>query len=323
MAVTASTAQPLVSVVVPTFNRPDYLRLAVESVVTQTYKNLEIIVQDNGSPQDPATALASIQDPRLSIYRNDRNIGQTPNILAGVARASGKYLAILGDDDLWDPSFVARLVDPLEGDSEVVVAFCDHHIMDSQGRVDEAATDKVTRRFGRHALREGCHRPFDDIALLYRAICVVSGSLIRKSAIDWSHIPKDLPSSADIYIAYLLAVTGGKCWYMPQRLVKYRYHAGQAMQAKQSRLSYATWMLEFWLVFLRDVRLQHRDYFKMVCARWATLILLDRLMRRDWSGARSEFLRFFSIGLIDPRVLVSYFSYLIRFHIAGVRRLMP
>jgi glycosyltransferase involved in cell wall biosynthesis len=214
------------------------------------------------------------RDPRLTIYRNDRNIGQTPNILAGIARASGKYVAIPGDDDLWDPSFVASLVDPMEGDSDVVVALCDHHIIDPQGQVDEAATDKVTRRFARHMLREGGYRPFDDIALIYRAICVVSGSLIRKSAIDWSHIPSDLPSSADIYIAYLLAVTGGKSWYTPRRLLKYRYHSGKTMQANQSRLSYATWMLEFWLVFLRDVRLRNHSYFKMVCARWATLILV-------------------------------------------------
>jgi glycosyltransferase involved in cell wall biosynthesis len=316
-------AQPLVSVVVPTFDRPDYLRLAVAAVVTQTYKNLEIIVQDNGSTQDPAAVLASIQDPRLTIYRNERNIGQTPNILAGVARANGKYVAILGDDDLWDPAFVATLVEPMESDPEVVVAFCDHHIIDSQGRVDEVTTEKVTRRFGRHLLREGSYRPFDEIALIYRAICVVSGSLIRRAAVDWSQVPTNLPASSDIYIAYLLAVSGGKCWYTPRRLLKYRYHFGQTMRAQPSRLNYATWTLDLWLVFLHDVRLRNHGYFKMVCARWATLIVLDRLIRRDWSGARSEISRFFSLGLIDPRVLLLYLSYLVRFQIAGVRRLMP
>ena len=323
MPPTACKVQPLVSVVVPTFDRPDYLRLAVASVVAQTYENLEIIVQDNGSPQHPATVLASVRDPRLIICRNERNIGQTPNILAGVARASGKYVAILGDDDLWDPSFIATLVDPMESDPEVVVAFCDHHIIDTEGRLDAVTTEKVTRRFGRHLLQEGTHQPFDDIALIYRAICVVSGSLIRKGAIEWSLIPENLPRSADIYIAYLLAVTAGKCWYTPRRLVKYRYHASQTMNVKQSRLSYATWTFEFWLVFLRDGRLRNHGYFKMVCARWATLIVLDRLIRRDWRGARSDISRFFTMGLIDPRVLLSYLSYLVRFQIAGIRRLMP
>lgn len=303
----------------PTYNRRDYLRLAIASVLAQSHRHIEIIVQDNASPQDPSDMVAAFADPRLRLYRNPSTIGQTANFLAGIGHASGKYVAIMGDDDLWQPDFVATLVAPMEADGGIVVAFCDHGIIDAQGRTDAAQTERVTRRFGRHAIRDGVHEAFDDVALVYRAICIVSGAIIRAGAIDWSQVPTDLPASSDIYIAYLLAATGRRCWYTSRRLMQYRYHPAQAMRGAGARSGYAAWTLEMWRTFLLDRRLRRRGYYRMVCARWALIIAADRLAKRDWRTlAHWSFLR-----MLDPRVLVYHLFYLVRFQAMGMRRLMP
>ena len=314
---------PLVSVVIPTFDRPRYLRDAVRAALAQSYPNLEIIVQDNASAHDPAALLAEYGDPRIRIYRNDRTVGQTANFLVGIARARGTYVAILGDDDLWLPDFVATLVAPMEADAGIAVAFCDHLIIDADGRVDPARTEQVTRRFARHRLRPGAHARFDDIALLYRSICIVSGAVIRRDAIDWSRVPEELPLSADLYIAYLLAAAGGRCWYTPERLMQYRYHPTQITLIDRSRLAEARRGLNFWLTFLRDDRLGHHAYYKLMCAQKAALIVLDRIARRDWRGLPRDLAAFFRLGLLDPRVLFYHLFYFVRFQAMGMRRLVP
>src|SRR5487761_1531684 len=109
-------APPLVSVLVPTFNRHDYLRATIVGALRQTFADFEIVVVDNASAVDPAEVVAGFGDPRLRYFRNASNLGVTGNVLAASERARGKYVAILGDDDVWHPEFLATLVPPLEAD---------------------------------------------------------------------------------------------------------------------------------------------------------------------------------------------------------------
>lgn len=317
----------LISVVIPTFDRPNYLRVALASVIAQSHKHLEIIVSDNASPQDPAGIIAEFADPRVRLHRNARNLGITGNVLAGVALATGKYIAILGDDDVWRADFLATLLAPLEADPDVVVAFCDHDIIDADGKVDAARTEEVSRRFGRHLLRDGVYRPFDEIALVYRAICVVSGSLIRRDAILWSRIPPDLPVSVDLYIAHLLAATGGSCAFAARHLMQYRYHSLQSPGSFTN--VHTSWRadlgctLELWMAFLRDGRAKSRAYVKMICTRKAVLILVERLRRRQWRALAADMAQFLRKGLLDPRAIYYHLYYFQRFQRERTGRLIP
>jgi glycosyltransferase involved in cell wall biosynthesis len=327
MTSSANGQDNLVSVVIPTYNRPDYLRLALASAVAQSYRNLEIIVCDNASDVDPSGIIAEFADPRIRLHRNLRNIGQTPNFLVGLALATGKYVALLGDDDVWREDFIATLIAPMEVDAGIIVSFCDHDIIDAKGDVSSSATDQVTRRFGRHLLREGIYRSFDDIALVYRAICVVSGSLIRKNSIDWSRIPRELPISIDLYIAYLLATAGGSCWYTPTRLSQYRYHSLQSTSSftniPRSWRDNLREAFELWMTFLRDDRVKCRAYIRMICARKAAFILLDRLLRRDPRGLGADLSQFFHFGLLSPSAVYYHIIYFLRFQRLRMGRLIP
>ena len=71
---------PLVTIGIPTYNRADgYLKEAIESVINQTYSNLEIIISDNCSSDDTGLVVKSFKDQRIHYYRHDENIGANNN----------------------------------------------------------------------------------------------------------------------------------------------------------------------------------------------------------------------------------------------------
>lgn len=92
---------PLISVIVPTYNRADYIAEAVESALAQTYAPLELIVVDDGSTDNTPVVLATYVDRLAYIRQENRGIGAARN--AGVARSAGEFVAFLDDDDRWLP----------------------------------------------------------------------------------------------------------------------------------------------------------------------------------------------------------------------------
>jgi glycosyltransferase involved in cell wall biosynthesis len=101
---------PTVSIILPTYNRPCYLREAIESVLAQTYGDWEMIIADDGSSEETRAYLRSIQDPRVTVLWLPHT--SMPSIARNEAirHARGRYLAFLDSDDLWRPTkLVAQL----------------------------------------------------------------------------------------------------------------------------------------------------------------------------------------------------------------------
>lgn len=108
-------AEPLVSVVIATHNRPLALRQAIKSVIGQTLQDWEVIVVGDGCRPDTPAAVAEFHDPRISYIDLPVNFGEQsgPNNL-GMARARGIYIAFLNHDDLWFPDHLAALTGWIE-----------------------------------------------------------------------------------------------------------------------------------------------------------------------------------------------------------------
>lgn len=98
--------QPLVSVIITTYNRSQYLKKAIESVLSQIYYNIEIVIADNCSNDDTASMVCKYQkmDQRIVYFKNENNLGFLKNLNKGVSIAKGEYIAILDDDDFWSNS---------------------------------------------------------------------------------------------------------------------------------------------------------------------------------------------------------------------------
>lgn len=97
---------PKVTIAIPTHNRGRFLPKAIESVLSQTYSDFELLVVDNASTDNTKKVVKQYKDSRLRYYRNKSNIGMINNWNRCVKLARGKYLVILGDDDLLYPIFL-------------------------------------------------------------------------------------------------------------------------------------------------------------------------------------------------------------------------
>ncbi len=214
------------TVVLPTYNRPDYLRAALGSAVAQQYTNLEIIVADDGSDARTAEVVRAVGDPRVVYRRNATNMGMLQNVVSAIRAARGAYVTTLHDDDVWGERLVAALVPPLERDPSLVVSFADHYVIDAAGNVQSEATEENSRRWGRADLAAGVHRPFYDLALIRQALPVQIAALIRKDAVEWSDFPAEAATVYDLWLYYLLCRDGGGAYYHDERLAYYRVHAG-------------------------------------------------------------------------------------------------
>jgi glycosyltransferase involved in cell wall biosynthesis len=115
----AGRGAPLVSVVIPHYNRPQRLIETLKSVAAQTWRNLEVLVVDDASSA-PLDELADwmAQDPRMRLVRLEVNGGPSAARNAGLARARGELVAFLDSDDLWAPDKIERQVAAFEGDYE-------------------------------------------------------------------------------------------------------------------------------------------------------------------------------------------------------------
>jgi glycosyltransferase involved in cell wall biosynthesis len=132
---------PKVSVIIPTHNRADLLRQALDSVLRQSFDDLEVIIIDDASNDDTPTAVARQNDVRLRYFRNPENRGEAASRNAGIAHASGEYIAFLDDDDTWLPQKLERQMRLLDRcPVKVGAVYCGYYRVDMESGATMATT---------------------------------------------------------------------------------------------------------------------------------------------------------------------------------------
>ncbi len=91
---------PLITILITTYNRSELLKYAIQSVLNQTLKDIEIIILDDASPDDTKSVVESYSDKRITYIRQTRNVGFTQNFKTGIKKAKGTYIFLLSDDDM-------------------------------------------------------------------------------------------------------------------------------------------------------------------------------------------------------------------------------
>ncbi|MFA4854633.1 MAG: glycosyltransferase family 2 protein [Candidatus Omnitrophota bacterium] len=109
---------PLVSVIIPTYNRALLIRRAIGSVLAQSYDNFEVIVVDNASSDNTAEVVSSIADARLKFIRHDVNKGPAASRNTGLRNSRGDYITFLDSDDEWLPQKLACQLDVFKEEGE-------------------------------------------------------------------------------------------------------------------------------------------------------------------------------------------------------------
>lgn len=113
----------LVSVIIPTYNRADLVRRAIQSALNQTYQNFEIIVVDDGSIDNTEEVVQSFKDPRICYIRHKENRGAPFARNYGAKIANGEYISLLDSDDYYLPNKLTVQIDAFKSDSDAGLVY--------------------------------------------------------------------------------------------------------------------------------------------------------------------------------------------------------
>jgi len=111
---------PLVSVIIPTYNRADIVKRAISSALNQTYQNLEIIVIDNASSDNTVEAVGEFSDRRVKFIQHPINKGPAASRNTGIRNVSGEYVAFLDSDDEWASNKILRQLEVFKKDTSTI-----------------------------------------------------------------------------------------------------------------------------------------------------------------------------------------------------------
>lgn len=215
-----NNANPAVSVVIPAFNPGPYLLPAVQSILSQTFQDFELIVIDDGSTDGSFEALERIEDKRLRIERNSRNLGLVATRNKGINLSRAPLMAILDSDDIAKPDRLEKQVVRFELDPELALLGTCADVIDDDGRV---IGDMDMGLYSHEEIRRD---------LLNGNRFVQSSVMLRVSAIlDVGGYPSNFQVAED-YALWLLLAENFHLENLPERLVQYRIHGAQVSQKK-------------------------------------------------------------------------------------------
>ncbi|TAL92897.1 MAG: glycosyltransferase family 2 protein [Paraburkholderia sp.] len=151
------TTQTKVSICLPTCNRPDLIVECIESCLAQTHTNIEILIGDDSKDDRTQRMIATRyqHEPRIRYVRNTPSLGQARNVSSLFARAGGSKILLIHDDDYLAVDGVERLVSLWQRHPDLDVAFANQYEVDSAGRVDREASDRLNADFYRTKSAEG------------------------------------------------------------------------------------------------------------------------------------------------------------------------
>lgn len=216
---------PLVSIVLPVFNAAPYLEESLNSIICQTYKNLEIIVIDDGSTDESQDIIRRYQDNRIRLYIHEDNQGLISTLNEGIERAQGKYIARMDADDVALSRRIEKQVAFLENNPEVGILGTRKQLIGiKQTTVNYPIHDEEIRW-----------------ELLYRCSISHPTVIIRKELFKDSTLRFDKEYfHAEDYDLWTRLLRITKAANLPEVLLKYRIHDASVSNQYQSLQSHNT-----------------------------------------------------------------------------------
>ena len=247
---------PLVSVTIPTYNAKELLIEAIDSVLSQTLVDLEVIVIDDGSTDRTAEAVEAIDDPRIRyLYKDNGGVSSARN--AGLDKATGQYIAFLDSDDLYTPEYLETMASAMENnlDYGVVYTAATNHYSDGQVeeyRAEACCSGWITKEL------------FDRFFLLSQT-CVIRASLAKTLFFD-----EQAGLSEDVdYFLQLSCRT--QFLYVPQARVIRRMQYDSLSQANGTAINHD-----------KKIRVLERFYYELGGKKWISKRVAHKRFSRQY-----------------------------------------
>jgi glycosyltransferase involved in cell wall biosynthesis len=210
---------PTVSFIVPCFKLAHLLGECLQSILNQTFKDFEILVMDDCSPDNTAAVATAFHDKRIRYIRNNPNLGHLRNYNKGIDLARGKYVWLISADDyLRRPYVLEQYVETMRNHANVGYVFCD-----GVGVHDGVETGTLTGKVHGDKSRVISGHVFLKTLLKSNSVLAASGMVRRECYERISKFPLDMPWAGDWYLWALFALDHDVA-YLPEPMVCYRVH---------------------------------------------------------------------------------------------------
>jgi len=216
------TDGPLVSVIMPTYNRERFVGIAIRSVIEQSYPNWELIVVDDGSTDGTSDLIAPLLADRRIRYLKQQNSGQAVARNQGLRLARGEFVCFMDSDNRWLPPKLQRQVALFAGRADLDVLYGEIDIIDEEGRVQ--ASTPMRRHSGRiteHLLVDNC--------VTFNTAMVRRARLLECGGMD------ETIRRADDYDLWLRLSVRCTFEYVPEIWAQYRVMTDQISSNKDGR----------------------------------------------------------------------------------------
>lgn len=259
---------PLVSVLIPTYNSSKFVEETIKSITDQTYKNIEIVVVDDASTDNTVEILQKLskEDSRIKLFVNKENLGITENMNNGINKCNGKYIAILDGDDWAYPYRIEEQVKLMEENTDVVIC---------SGYMDICNENLEIQTTRRYPLK---NKDIRKAMVRYDPIPHPASIWRREALIKTSLYSKNFPICRDYDLVVRISEFG-KYGNIPKPLIKYRVRNESETGKRIRQTQFYSFYIQMKAVFEYGFRFTFLDGIFLICRLIATIMLPPQIQR--------------------------------------------
>ena len=243
--------EKLVSIVLPVYNGERFISESIESILKQSYKNIELIIVNDCSTDNTLSIIEEYKrkDSRIQIIHNAENKRLPASLNIGFSVARGEYYSWTSDDNIYSENAIGRLVEELESDSNCVLVYSDLVHIDEKGKIIKTSHQFAPR-------------------YLSAANIIGASFLYRKTAAEQVGLYNEKLFLAEDYEYWVRLAKTGKLRHISECLYYYREHGGSLTATRQEQIKAAAYKVMednflFLYAYAEKPRLQREMLFQM------------------------------------------------------------
>ena len=292
--------QPKVSVIVPAYNHEKYVGKTIESIINQTYGNLEFIMIDDGSCDgtwDVISGYKKLCEERISqvIFIRQKNAGTCETLNRLISSASGKYVFFAASDDIISNKAIELFVEFLEQNDDYVLAVGENAIIDENGKrcywdinrnnvyIPEEAAYKTFTEFlekiNRKRLENFDSEEFGTYKSLFSGNYIPNGFAIRKNVLD-EMVPLNKNAPLEDWFLVLQVAKYGRMKFIREITYFYRWHSNNTVKNTEKMNLAVKKTLAYEVLLLRT---RYNDLYRLVSEN---IFLNSRRYLLNWGGLK-------------------------------------
>lgn len=283
---------PLVSVVIPTYNRTDYLKITLNSVIEQTYSNIEIIVVDDGTPSDENEILCN-SFSGVKYFKIENTGGPCKPRNFGISKSKGTYIGFVDDDDVWLPNKIELQVKILEENSDFDLVHSCCKVIDEHG----INTGRIVGKPGSPSVKHG--EVF--MRMIGNWTIMMPTPLIRMELVKKvGKFNPNMPQTAADVEYWSRCAFYTKFYYIDEPLVNYRIHANN-MSADSK--NYVSLPLHLYEVVVNMAKQKVIDKRQQKILKTNLIFMQAKMIKNNNLGVISNLFKFDPFWFLKIRVL--------------------